>query len=293
MTISAYVSPVVNPGPNAPTVTMTSPASGTTVSGTVKLQASVSDSTSGVTYSTQFYVQPSGGSAAKVGSAQSGASPSMTWDSYNAEPATYDFYAVTTATDSGGSASTTSSSVSVTVAAAPPLIGYLASASGQLWVKEGPALTADWTEEQYSGVASFAVASDATNGPLIGYVTTGGAFYVKEGGLSAPWVEEQSSGVASIALASDGKNGPLLGFLTTSGEYWVMEGSLTGTWVEEQYSGVTAIALASDATNGPLIGYLNSAGEYWVKEGGLSADWDEEQYGAGVTSIALAPGSGD
>jgi hypothetical protein len=50
-------------------------------------------------------------------------------------------------------------------------------------------------------VTSIALASDATNGPLIGYLNTSGAYNAEEGSLSASWNPEQSSGVTAIALA--------------------------------------------------------------------------------------------
>ena len=58
-------------------------------------------------------------------------------------------------------------------------------------------------------MAQMAVASDATNGPLITMVTTTGVVYGKQGTLSAPWIKEYS-GVARVAVASDGTNGPLI-----------------------------------------------------------------------------------
>ena len=47
----------------------------------------------------------------------------------------------------------------------------------------------------------MAVASDATNGPLITMVTTTGVVYAKQGGLSAPWMKE-FTGVARVAAAA-------------------------------------------------------------------------------------------
>jgi len=120
--------------------------------------------------------------------------------------------------------------------------------------------------------------------PLLGYLSTGGTFFAKEGGLTAPWVEEKT-GAAAIGLASGGTAGPFVGYLSTSGVFYAKEGGLTTPWVE-QATGVKAIALASDATNGPLIGYLNDSGAFFVREGSLSAPWVEEE--TGVAAIALA-----
>ena len=121
-------------------------------------------------------------------------------------------------------------------------------------------------------------------GPLIGYLSTSGTFYAKQGSLSAPWVE-QGTGVTAIALASDVTDGPLVGYLTTSGAFYVRDGGLSAPAVEEE-TGVKAIALASDSTNGPLIGYVSTSGGFYAKEGGLRAPWVEEETGA--KAIALA-----
>ena len=121
-------------------------------------------------------------------------------------------------------------------------------------------------------------------GPLIGYLSTSGTFYAKQGSLSAPWVE-QGTGVTAIALASDATDGPLVGYLTTSGAFYVREGGLSAPAVEEE-TGVKAIALGSDSTNGPLIGYVSTSGGFYAKEGGLRAPWVEEETGA--KAIALA-----
>jgi hypothetical protein len=172
-----------------------------------------------------------------------------------------------------------------TASTAPSLTGFVTPA-GALYVKEGGLSTA-WTQEEASGVTSFALASDGVNGPLIGFVNSAGAFYVKEGGLSATWVQEEASGVQQIALASDGVHGPLIGFATPSGAYYVKEGGLSATWVQEEASGAEQIALASDGSNGPLIGFATSSGAYYVKEGGLSASWVQEE-ASGVSLIALA-----
>jgi len=48
---------------------------------------------------------------------------------------------------------------------------------------------------------AIAVASDGTNGPLLAYRTSAGAFYAKQGGRGAQWVEELSSGATAIAMA--------------------------------------------------------------------------------------------
>jgi len=124
-------------------------------------------------------------------------------------------------------------------------------------------------------------------GPLIGYLSTSGTFYAKQGSLSAPWVEERT-GVKAIALANDSTNGPLIGYLSTSGTFYAKQGSLSAPWVE-QGTGVTAIALASDATDGPLVGYLTTSGAFYVREGGLSAPAVEEE--TGVKAIALGSDS--
>jgi len=120
--------------------------------------------------------------------------------------------------------------------------------------------------------------------PLIGYLTTSGAFYVKEGSLTARWVEERT-GVKEIALANGGTDGPLIGYLSTSGAFYAKEGSLTGSWVE-QAADAKAVAVASDSVNGPLLGYLSTSGAFYVREGSLTAPWVEEETGAEAISLA-------
>jgi len=63
--------------------------------------------------------------------------------------------------------------------------------------KEG-GLSAQWVTE-YTGASQVAVASDPTNGPLIG-VLTGSTALAKEGGLSAQWVTEYT-GASQVAVA--------------------------------------------------------------------------------------------
>ena len=79
--------------------------------------------------------------------------------------------------------------------------------------------------EEETGAKAISVATDGTNGPLVGYITTSGAFYAKEGALRAAWVEEHT-GAGAIALASDGINGPLIGYLNSSRVFYAKEGSL-------------------------------------------------------------------
>jgi hypothetical protein len=165
-------------------------------------------------------------------------------------------------------------------APASPLAGVLTG--GNALVKVG-GLSAAWTSED-SGVSQVAVATDTTNGPLIGIVTSGGEAYVKEGGLSAPWVHEYN-GVKQIAIASDPVNGPLIAVLSTSGEVFAKAGPLSAAWVHE-YNGVAQIAVASDPVHGLLIGVVTTGGEALVKEGPLSAPWVNED--SGVSQIALA-----
>jgi hypothetical protein len=118
MTVSYYVSPVgLTAIPDKPTVSVTSPG---TVSGNVTISAAVSDSTSGVTYSTKFYVTPPGGSAAQVGSSQPGSAPSVMWNTTGLPGGTYTIKATSTASNaSGTSPSATSAAVSAVVYNSP------------------------------------------------------------------------------------------------------------------------------------------------------------------------------
>ncbi|WP_327064476.1 GDSL-type esterase/lipase family protein [Kitasatospora sp. NBC_01302] len=133
-------------------------------------------------------------------------------------------------------------------------------------------------------VKQVVVASDPTNGPLIGVLTADGDAYVKESDRDPDWVLEYS-GATQLALASDPTHGPLIGVLGTDGNAYVKEGSLNAGWVTED-NGVRQLALASDPTNGPLVGVLGTDGHAYVKEGGLSTGWVTE-YG-GVSQLALA-----
>ncbi|WP_370363823.1 CHAP domain-containing protein [Catenulispora sp. GP43] len=111
------------PAPAAPSVSITSPAGGSLVNGTVTITASVSDSTPGATFSTQFYVNAGSGNNA-WGAPVAGANPSITWSSSQVPlntPVT--FGAVSTASNAGGkSGNGLAPGVTVTVGL-PPTAG--------------------------------------------------------------------------------------------------------------------------------------------------------------------------
>jgi hypothetical protein len=106
---STYGPPMPNSRPAAPSVTLTSPGTGGLVGGNVTVTASASDSTSGVSLSTQLYVD---GQA--YGSATGGTSPSITWNS-TAVNGLHTLMVKTTASNSAGSASTSSATITVHV----------------------------------------------------------------------------------------------------------------------------------------------------------------------------------
>jgi hypothetical protein len=186
-----------------------------------------------------------------------------------------------------------------------PLIAVLTD-SGEVLVKEG-SLTATWTTETITttttsggttttttgpitGALQVAVASDASNGPLIAVLTGSGQLLVKEGSVTAPWHAEYT-GVLNLyggfAVASDPSNGPLIGLITDSGQALVKEGSLSALWTTEETGGAQGIAVASDPSNGPLIGLITSE-QALVKEGSLTAPWTTEYNGSDAGEIAVA-----
>jgi serine protease len=166
---------------------------------------------------------------------------------------------------------------------ASPLTGVLTS-GGTVLAKAGGLATA-WNQES-SGVSQVAVATDSSNGPLIGTLTSDGEAFATQSLLNTP--VDEYAGVKEVAVASDPVNGPLIAVVTTGGEALVKEGGLSAAWTAED-SGVSQIAVASDPVNGPLIGVVTTGGEALVKEGGLSAAWTAED--SGVSQIALASDS--
>jgi hypothetical protein len=82
---------------------------------------------------------------------------------------------------------------------------------GNLWVKEG-SLAAPWTEEAndsasttgpYGAVLRVAVASDATNGPLIAVEDENASVWAKEGGLTVAWTEEATNSASTTGPQDD------------------------------------------------------------------------------------------
>ncbi len=136
----------------------------------------------------------------------------------------------------------------------------------------------------YSAVMQVAVASDATNGPLIAVLRTDRRLLVKHGSLTAGWNTEHT-GVSVVAVASDATNGPLIAALLTDGTLLVKEGKLTAAWNTE-HTGVSQVAVASDTKNGPLIAALLTDGTLLVKEGKLTAGWNTEHTGVSVVAVA-------
>jgi serine protease len=163
---------------------------------------------------------------------------------------------------------------------ASPLTGVLTS-GGTVLAKAG-SLAAAWNQES-SGVSQVAVATDSTNGPLIGTLTSDGEAFATQSLLNTP--VHEYTGVKEVAVASDPVNGPLIGVVTTGGEVLVKEGGLSAAWTDEE-SGVSQIALASDSTDGPVISILTTSGIAYTKEGGLSMAWVHEYTGASQVASA-------
>jgi hypothetical protein len=118
--------------PAAPSVTITGPGNNASVNGNVTISASVSDATSGVSSSTQFYVVQAGSSTnTPFGSPVSGTNPSIVWPTSGLTTADYVLGAVTTVTNSAGSSSAAAPGVSVVVVApAAPSVTITSPSTG-------------------------------------------------------------------------------------------------------------------------------------------------------------------
>jgi hypothetical protein len=105
-----------------PTVSMTAPTNGATVSGAITVSANATDNV-GVA-SVQFQLD-----GANLGSPQTGPGPSysVTWNTATASNATHTLSAI--ATDAAGNAATSSVSVTVSNAVAPPVISAVSAGS--------------------------------------------------------------------------------------------------------------------------------------------------------------------
>ncbi|MFI8461837.1 hypothetical protein [Kitasatospora sp. NPDC085464] len=104
----------------------------------------------------------------------------------------------------------------------------------------------------------ISVASDGTNGAVVGEVDPSGNAWVQEG--SGSRIQLPYTGVSRIAVASDPTNGPLVAILVngTAYAYQGSAGGLTsaGNGGAERSGGVTSVAVATDPTHGPSISVL-------------------------------------
>jgi len=155
------------------------------------------------------------------------------------------------------------------VAFALPSSVVAAVVNGTLYVKEGN-IRGAWVNEG-SGIKDVSVATDPTNGLVLGALTTAGHALVKKG-LYGEWVDE-ASGVTSLKVATDPANGPLIGVL--SGGHALVKRGLFGEWVDET-SNAAELSIASDSNHGALIGVRTTTNHALVKSGGLAAAWVDE-----------------
>lgn len=167
-----------------------------------------------------------------------------------------------------------------------PVVGYLDD-SGEFYAREG-SLTGSFTLEA-TGVSEIAIAAGGGgNAPLLGYLSTTGAFLVKRGLQTTAWTVVQASGAAAIALAEgSGTPGALLGYLSTGGVFLAKSFPSGAPWTEEA-TGVGSISLAVIGPRAvPLLGYL-SQGSFYAAETLTPKSWREEA--SGVTEAAVAAG---
>jgi hypothetical protein len=176
----------------------------------------------------------------------------------------------------------------VKVAPRTPMLVAVVNGKKELLAKS-ESLSGSWVN-QGGGIESVSIASDPTNGPLIGVVTSACEARVKVG-LTGAWTTVES-GVKEIDVATDSKNGPLIGVLTNSGKSLVKTGSIGAEWVD---LGATAkeIDVATDSKNGPLIGLLTSKeGQAVVKTGSVFGEWVEVESAAKQMDLATDPTNG-
>jgi Trypsin len=174
------------------------------------------------------------------------------------------------------------SALGVSVGPRTPLVIAVITANKELYVKTG-GLSGEWVYEA-SGIQSVSVASDPSNGIVIGAITTSGSAIVKQG-LYGQWVELASAAKA-IDVATDSAHGPLIGLLTSTDQAFVKTGSLYGQWVNLE-STAKAIDVATDSAHGPLIGLLTSkSGQAVVKTGSLYGQWVEVESAAIALKVA-------
>jgi hypothetical protein len=164
---------------------------------------------------------------------------------------------------------------------------------GQVGVEANPTSR---IKEAGPGVKAISVASDPTNGPLLGVLDSSGTFYAKEGGLSSTWIAEDGPGVKAISVASDPTNGPQLGVIDSSGTIYAKQGALGATWIGETGGNAQAVALPGTAGAVPshrLTTAVAGSGSGSVTGAGIScpgtcsASFPE---GTSVTLKAMAAG---
>ena len=171
--------------------------------------------------------------------------------------------------------------------AAPPLLGYVQSATAAFLVKAGVA-DGEWNVVAASGVRSIALAEGLTPScGLMGYLSDGGSFFASAvTPLGNQWTQE-ATGVTALGLAVVGPTcQPLLGYLAGS-IFYVAQGLFPATWVEEA-TGVAQIAVASGSAPGasPVLGYVTITGNLDVLQGRLTNRFSLQA--VGVSSFALS-----
>jgi hypothetical protein len=173
-----------------------------------------------------------------------------------------------------------------------PVLAWVTDA-GSLEVAAG-GLT-DTPIEEATGVATIALAPNSgPSDPLIGYISTAGTFYDREGPgalkAGAPWTTV-ATGVTSIALAgADLATADAIEAYTAKSTFFARQG-MTGPFTDEA-TGVSQIAASSIGPEAkPLLAYV-SGGKLEVRQGAVTAGaFTEQATDVTVMSAAAAMSS--
>ncbi|MHB8246358.1 MAG: hypothetical protein ACYDGN_13595 [Acidimicrobiales bacterium] len=157
---------------------------------------------------------------------------------------------------------------------------------------------APWWQLASSGVTQIAASSGEgtpNRQPVVGWLTSGGDFYIVNKGLASKPLEI-ASGVTDIAL---GSNSPmstaLVGYVTRASRAFVSVGGGPFTWMA---TGVRTLTLAaSSQTQMAVEAYVGVAGRGFVRQGlkgpfkeiGPSAPHSVTQVAAAVVGVAATP----
>jgi chitodextrinase len=268
-----------------PTVSITAPTAGTTVSGITAVNANASDNV-GVA-GVQFRVD-----GVNVGAEDLTAPYSLSWDTRAYVNGSHALSAV--ARDTSGN-TRTSSSVSVTVsntgASTDGLrVAYaLNETSGTLATdSSGNNLTATtvgttWTSGQFGGAASFDGVSDRVDVPALGTFYTSGFTY-------EAWVRKQTSKKDVAVLGSWNGNGPMIWVDHIAGHYYLTLGGSMSSYLDSGRTPTVGqwehVAATYDGTVARFyIGGVEVASSTFTSGVGSSNNWRLGAYGGTPTGF--------